>query len=123
MRNTGGFRREKTGNRWSMEAVYHLENFRIFTGAIRPISCSVQQKLTIKHRKESEIFPNGIPLPCYSDFRCFPPGYNDVSRIVPVDCGEIRFFPEIGNIDLGNFLAILQQYNISRILPTHAHLL
>ncbi len=35
-----------------------LENFWIFSDTVRPISCSVQQKFTIKHRKKSKNFPN-----------------------------------------------------------------
>jgi len=34
---TGRFRQESIGNRWNMEAVFPLENFRIFFDDFRPV--------------------------------------------------------------------------------------
>jgi hypothetical protein len=51
----------------------------------RPIFCSSQYESTINHRKISENFSDGILCLCSSYFRCFPAGYDDFSRIFPLD--------------------------------------
>ena len=58
----------------NMEAVFGPENFRIFFGAFRSLSCAFRQELVGNHRKKSGIFPAGILLPCFGDFRCIPAG-------------------------------------------------
>ncbi len=48
---------ENTGNRCSMEGVFHLEKFRILFDALWSISVGQNRKLVGWHRKKSENFP------------------------------------------------------------------
>jgi hypothetical protein len=55
--------KENTGNRWSVEAVFQPEIFRIFSGGFLLTSCAFRQEPGGKHWKKSEKFPAGILLP------------------------------------------------------------
>ncbi|CAF1388913.1 unnamed protein product [Rotaria magnacalcarata] len=60
-----------------VEAVFRLENFRIFSGDFRSIPAEKHRNLTGIRRKSSIGFLTGILLPCSSVFPCFPAGYGD----------------------------------------------
>ena len=56
-KSMGRLRQEYTGSHWNMEAVFRPENFRIFSGAFRSLSCAFCQELVGNHRKKNpEIF-------------------------------------------------------------------
>ncbi len=57
-----------------VEAVFRLENFRIFSDDFRLVPARKHRKLTGIHRKKYGQFPAGVLLPRSSDFRCFPAG-------------------------------------------------
>ena len=57
-----------------MEAVFHPENFRIFSGDFRPVPSGKHRKVIRMHRKKSGNFPAKILLPFSGDFRCIPAG-------------------------------------------------
>jgi hypothetical protein len=123
MRSTGGFRRKNTGNRWSMKAVFRFGKFSDFFRC-HPTNflffpTDIDHKASKKIQKFSKLNTTSV----LQRFPVFPPGYDDVFRIFSVGFGEVQLFPEIGIVDLGNFLAILQQYHISEILQMHPHLL
>ena len=57
-----------------MEAVFRPENFWIFSGAFRSLSCAFPPETGRKLPEKIRNFPAGILLPCSDDFRCIPAG-------------------------------------------------
>jgi hypothetical protein len=70
MRQNQRILQESTGNFWTMEAVFHPENFRIFFGKFLSTSCAFRQEPVGNHWKKSDKFLAGILLP--QNYRNYP---------------------------------------------------